>query len=72
MSSKRIFGLILVIVGVLLLLFGLRAADSVVETAQDSLSGTYTDMWYQVGGSAMVLVGIALTLFGGRERLRSP
>jgi hypothetical protein len=74
MSSQRIFGLVLLGVGAVLLLFGLHATDSVVESAKEGVSGTYTDktMWYLVGGTAMVLVGIALSLFGGGNRLPSP
>ncbi len=73
MSSQRIFGLVLLGVGALLLLFGLHATDSVVETAKEGVSGTYTDktMWYLVGGTAMALAGLGLALFGGSRHLRS-
>lgn len=74
MSSQRIFGLILLVVGVLLLLFGLNATDSVSDTVSEGVTGKYTDktMWYLVGGAAMAVVGLALTLFGaGGKRLSS-
>jgi uncharacterized membrane protein len=73
MSSQRIFGLVLLSVGAVVFLLGLHASDAVVVTAKEGVSGSYADksMWYLVGGTAMALVGIALSLFGGSNRLPS-
>jgi hypothetical protein len=67
MSPQRIVGMILLVVGVGLLLFGLNAADSLTEEVSESLTGRYTDTttWYILGGLAMALVGGALALVGG-------
>jgi hypothetical protein len=67
MSSQRILGFVLLAVGVIVLLFGLNASDSVTDTVKEGLTGRFTDktMWYIVGGAAMAVLGGALTLFGG-------
>ena len=72
MSSQRILGLVLLVVGVIILLFGLNASDSVTDTVKEGLTGRYTDktMWYIVGGAALSVAGAGLALFGG-GRLRS-
>jgi hypothetical protein len=67
MNHPRIFGTILLVVGVGLLLFGLNAADSLTEEVTESLTGRYTDAttWSILGGLALALVGGALALVGG-------
>jgi uncharacterized protein DUF3185 len=72
MNSQRIIGLALLVVGVVLLLFGLNASDSFNDSVKEGLTGRYTDktMWYIVGGAGTAALGAALTFFGGR-RLRS-
>lgn len=66
MSSQRTLGLVLLVVGVVLLLFGLNATESVTDTVKEGLTGRFTDktMWYLIGGAALGVAGLALTLFG--------
>lgn len=68
MNSKRMLGLVLLIVGIVLLLFGMNATESVSDTVSEGLTGRYTDktMWYIVGGAALAVLGGLMTLFGGR------
>ena len=70
MNSKRMLGLVLLVVGVVLLLFGVNATESVSDTVSEGLTGRYTDetMWYIVGGAALAVLGGLMTLFGGRAR----
>ena len=72
MNPQRIFGLLLLVVGLVLLFFGRNATDSVADTLSEGFTGKYTDktMWYIVGGAAMGLVGLGL-LIAGRGRIRS-
>jgi hypothetical protein len=67
MSSQRILGVVLLAVGVVLLLFGLNATDSLTEEVKEGLTGKYTDKttWYILGGVALTLVGGAMALIGG-------
>jgi ABC-type Fe3+ transport system permease subunit len=72
MSSQRILGLVLLALGVVLLLFGLNATDSVADSVSEGVTGKYTDetMWYLIGGGVLIVVGgaIAFLKSGGGAR----
>lgn len=69
MQTKAIIGLILLVVGGILLYFGLQATDAPLERAQETLTGDYSDrtMLYLVGGGAAAAAGLALLVFGRRR-----
>jgi drug/metabolite transporter (DMT)-like permease len=69
MSTQRILGLALLVVGIVFLVMGLQATDSVGDTVTEGLTGKYTDktMWYIVGGLAAAIVGGLLALAGRRR-----
>jgi protein-S-isoprenylcysteine O-methyltransferase Ste14 len=71
MNSQRILGIALLVAGVILLVFGLQATDSVTESVKEGVTGTYTDKttWFIVGGAAAAIIGGLITLFGGRRTL---
>jgi hypothetical protein len=68
MSSKRIIGIVLLVVGAALLYFGLQATDAPLEQARESLTGDYSDqtMLYLIAGAAAAVGGIALLVVGKR------
>ncbi len=68
MSSNKILGLVLLIVGIVLLVFGLNATDSVADTVSEGFTGKYTDetMWYIIGGIVAAIAGGSMFLFGNR------
>jgi hypothetical protein len=68
METKKIAGLVLLVVGAVLLYFGLQASDAPLEQARETLTGDYSDqtMLYLVGGAAAAVGGLALLLFGKR------
>ena len=72
MSSQRIFGVVLLALGVILLMFGLNATESFSDSVSEGLTGRYTDqtMWYLIGGGVLAVAGLAMTLTGG-PRARS-
>lgn len=67
MSSQRIAGIVLLIVGVALLIFGINATHSVTEQASSTFLGhfTQTTTWYIIGGIALGVLGLLLSLVGG-------
>lgn len=69
MSPQRILGVVLLVVGLVLLYFGLNATDSVGESVSESVTGKYSDKttWYIVGGAAAAVAGLVLGFFGGRK-----
>ena len=70
MSQQRILGLVLLVGGLVLLYFGLRATDSFKETVSHDFRGRYTDKttWYIVGGAAASIAGLAIMFLGGRSQ----
>ena len=67
MSVNRIIGLVLIAVGVVLLVFGYNASQSVGERLVEGFTGRFTDqtMWFIIGGIAAIVGGAALSLWGG-------
>jgi uncharacterized membrane protein len=70
MSSQRVLGLALLVVGGLLLYFGLHATDSVSESVKEGVTGTYTDKttWYIIGGAVTALIGLLAAFLPSRVR----
>ncbi len=59
----------LLVVGVVLIIFGVNASNSFGSSVSRAVTGTPTDhsMWLLVGGVAMAVVGLVLTLRGTRN-----
>jgi divalent metal cation (Fe/Co/Zn/Cd) transporter len=69
MGIIRIFGLSLLAVGIVLLIFGYNASQSATERIVEGVTGRYTSqtMWYLIGGVAAVIGGLGLSVWGGRR-----
>jgi len=70
--SSRVLGIILLVVGILLVAFGLNASESVSDSISEGFTGRFTDktMWYLIGGAALAIGG-ATMVFVGRSTVRS-
>ena len=64
MTSNRILGIILLVVGVIALYFGINAANAPAEEVTEAITGRYSDqtMLYLIGGAAAGIAG-AVMLF---------
>ena len=62
-------GLALLVVGIVLIIFGVNASDSIGSDFSRFFTGTPTDksMWLLLGGIAAAIVGGAITLFSARK-----
>jgi hypothetical protein len=67
--SPRILGVVLLVVGLILVAFGLNSTESAADTVKEGLTGRYTDrtMWYLIGGAALAVLGGGIALIGGRR-----
>lgn len=67
--SARTIGLVLLVVGIILVIFGLNASDSVADSISEGVTGRFTDktMWYLIGGGAMAVAGLAMSARGGKS-----
>jgi hypothetical protein len=62
MAPPRIAGLILLVLGVVLLVIGLQASDSVADQLSETFTGKFTDSttWYIIGGLGIGLLGLLM------------
>jgi hypothetical protein len=65
----RIFGVVVLAVGVTLLFFGYKASQAVGEQVFEVFTGRFTNetMAYLIGGVAAVVAGGAMCFWGGRR-----
>lgn len=64
MSTNKIIGLVLLVLGAVLVFFGLNATEAPLEEASEALTGSYSDetMYYLIGGAVAAVLGIVLLL----------
>ena len=63
---NKIIGAALLAVGVLLLVMGINASESLSSEVSEAVRGTPTDrsIWLMVGGGVMGVAGLGLLLLG--------
>ena len=73
MNSRRIVGIVLLVVGVVLLCTGLNASNSIADQMHHTFTGRWTDetAWYIFGGIAVALLGFLFAIFGAGPGSRS-
>jgi uncharacterized membrane protein YidH (DUF202 family) len=64
MGSQKLLGIILVVIGIILLVFGFNASQSLGDQVTETFTGRFKDetMWYIIGGAVAVVVGGFLAL----------
>ena len=64
MSGKRLIGIVLLVLGVILLVVGFNASQAPVEELTESFTGRYSDetMVYLIGGAVAAVIGLVLLL----------
>ncbi len=69
MTISRMFGAVLLAVGVVLLWFGYHASRAPLERLSNTLTGHFSDqtMWYVILGGIGVIAGALLLAFGARK-----
>ena len=67
MSPQRILGIVLLVVGVAVLIYGMNASHSMADRMSDTFTGRFTEAttWYIIGGAASGLLGLLLVAVGG-------
>ena len=67
MSNQRIVGLVLLVMGVVVLIYGINASHSLADRVSDTFTGRFTEAttWYIIAGAASGLLGLFLLAFGG-------
>lgn len=64
MKFSKVIGILLLAVGVVLLIFGVNAANAPLEEVGEAITGRYSDetMGYLIGGIAAGIVGLVVIL----------
>ena len=72
MSSNRLIGVVLLVVGVALLIVGMNSSHSIADQATNAMTGRFTEKttWYIIGGIGLGVIGLLVTLFGGGRGAR--
>lgn len=69
MEMKRIVGVVVLAIGLILLGFAYHSTNAPMEKLSDAMTGRYSDqtMWYFTLGVAAAVGGGLLAVFGGRK-----
>lgn len=64
MKTNKLIGIILLVLGGVLIYFGLNATESPTEEIAEAVTGRYTDktMYYLIGGAVSAVLGLVLAL----------
>lgn len=60
---NKAIGVALVVVGIILIVYGFQASDSVSSNVSRAFTGAPTDktLWFLLGGSATAIIGAVMT-----------
>jgi len=66
---RRTLGIALFVVGIILLIFGISASESIGSSIKEFFTGTPTDktVWFLIGGAAAIVAGGFLSFAPGRD-----
>jgi hypothetical protein len=66
---NKAFAIALLVAGIILIIFGVNAANSVGSSFTRAFTGNPTNhsMWLLIGGVVMAVVGLVLSLRGSRN-----
>ena len=64
MSTNKLIGIILLVLGGVLVYFGMNATEAPMEELTEAFTGRYSDktMYYLIGGAISAVVGIVMLL----------
>jgi tetrahydromethanopterin S-methyltransferase subunit B len=64
MNTNKLIGIILLVLGAVLIYFGLNATESPTEEIAEAVTGRYTDktMYYLIGGAVSAVLGLVLAV----------
>lgn len=69
MSSKRVLGIVILVIGVVLLAFAFRSSNAPLDQLSDSVTGRYSDetMLFFVLGIAATVGGGLIAVLGAKR-----
>ena len=69
MTTQKIIGILLIVGGAALFVFGYQASQSVSEQVFETFAGRFTESttWYLIGGAGLALFGVVLLAVRGGD-----
>ena len=69
MNVTRLLGAVAVVVGIILLGFGINSSQAFTDQVMENVVGRFTDhtMWYIIGGAALIVGGLFAFINGKRQ-----
>jgi drug/metabolite transporter (DMT)-like permease len=70
MTPNRILGAVLLVVGIVLLIVGVNASNSLADQVSETFTGRFTKgtTWYIIGGIGCGITGLLMLMFGVRAK----
>jgi len=70
MTPQRIFGMLMLVAGVILLVTGMNSSHSIADQVSNTFTGRFTQAttWYIIGGIGAGIVGVFLLVGGQRGK----
>jgi len=68
MGAKRLAGIAVLVVGILLIFLGYQSSQGWDDQISEAVTGEYTDstMWYWIVGSVSAVIGLVLIAMKGK------
>jgi hypothetical protein len=68
MDAKRLAGIAVLVVGILLIFLGYQSSQGWDDQISEAVTGEYTDstMWYWIVGSVSAVIGLVLIAMKGK------
>lgn len=70
MNLQRLFGIVLLVIGVVILIIGMNSSNSFADQISDIFRARFTESttWYIVGGISLGLLGLGVAVLPGRVK----
>lgn len=71
MSTNRLVGAVLLVVGIVLLALGYHASNAPLDQVSNAVTGHFSDQttWYVILGAVGVVAGVLMLAFGRTSRV---
>lgn len=70
MSNNRIFAIVLLVMGLIMLFFAYQSSQSLGDQVNEAFTGRFTDSttWFLIIGAASAMAGLGMLLFSRSSR----
>jgi amino acid transporter len=72
MTPQRIGGIVFLVLGIVLIVMGMNASNSIADQVTNTFTGHFTDRttWFLLGGIGLAVTGAVITFMGFGARAK--